>query len=153
MLLLSALAFSQAAPPAQKPSTPGTKPSAPPAAKTEVAPTDAVITIDGLCNGKIPATPSPDCKTVITRADFENLVGAIDPQMPIARRQQLGDAYSRMLVMSDIAEQRGIQNTPEAQQIIRFARMQVLMQLPGQADLVRWRPASAPAGRTARRRT
>jgi len=134
LLLFSTLAFSQAAPPPK--SAPGTTPARPanPAAspaKGEVAPTAAVITIDGLCNGKVPSTPSAECKTVITRAEFEKLVNAIDPQMPAPRRQQLADAYSRMLIMSDIAEQRGITNTPEAQQILRFARMQALMQLLG----------------------
>lgn len=135
-VLFSALAFSQAAPPAKSApaATPQTaKPATPakPAEKAEVPPTAAVITIGGICNGKVPATPSAECKTVITRADFEKLVDALDPQMPIARRRQLADAYSRMLVMSEMAEQRGIQNTPEAQQILHFTHMQALMQLLG----------------------
>jgi hypothetical protein len=49
----------------------------------------------------------------------------------MARRRQLADAYARMLVMNDVAEQRGIQNTPEAQQILHFTHMQALMQLLG----------------------
>ncbi len=136
LVLFSALAFSQAAPPAKSApaATPQTaKPATPakPAEKAEVPPTAAVITIEGICNGKVPATPSAECKTVITRAAFEKLVDALDPQMPIARRRQLADAYSRMLVMSDMAEQRGIQNTPDAQQVLHFTRMQALMQLLG----------------------
>lgn len=135
-VLFSALAFSQATPPAKsapaaKPQT--AKPATPakPAEKAEVPLTAAVITIDGTCRGKVPATPSAECKTVITRADFEKLVDAFDPQMPMARRRQLADAYARMLVMSDMAEQRGIQNSPEAQQVLHFSRMQALMQLLG----------------------
>ncbi len=136
VVLLSTLAFSQAAPPAKSApaATPqAAKPATPakPAEKAEVLPTAAVITIDGICNGKVPATPPAECKTVITRADFEKLVNAFDPQMPGARRQQLADAYSRMLIMSHIAEQRGIPNTPEAQQVLHFTRMQALMQLLG----------------------
>jgi hypothetical protein len=132
LLLLSALAFSQTTTPAQKPSTPAAKPHtapAAPAANAEVAPSAAVITIDGLCNGKVPATPSPDCRTVITRAAFEKLVDALDPNMPQQRRQQLADVYSRVMVMSDVAEQRGLQNTAEAQQVLDFSRMQTLTQL------------------------
>jgi hypothetical protein len=136
LVLFSAFAFSQAAPPAK--SAPATKPQtakpatpATPAEKVEVAPTAPVIIIGGICKGKVPATPSAECKTVITRADFEKLVDALDPQMPTARRRQLADAYSRMLVMTDIAEQRGIQNAPEAQQFLHFAHMQALMQLLG----------------------
>ncbi|MBZ5511481.1 MAG: peptidyl-prolyl cis-trans isomerase [Acidobacteriia bacterium] len=136
VVLLSALAFSQAAPPAKSApaATPQTaQPATPvkPAEKAELPPTAAVITIEGICPGKVPATPSAECKTVITRAEFEKLVDAFDPQMPSARRRQLADAYSRMLVMSDVAEQRGIQNTPEAQQILHFTHMQALMQLLG----------------------
>jgi hypothetical protein len=136
LVLFSAFAFSQATPPAKsapaaKPQT--AKPATPakPAEKAEVPPTAAVITIDGTCSGTVPATPSAECKTVITRADFEKLVDAFDPQMPMARRRQLADAYARMLVMSDMAEQRGIQNSPEAQQILHFTHMQALMQLLG----------------------
>ena len=140
LLFLSALAFSQTTPPAQKPSTPAAKPSARPAAKphptpaapgpkAEVAPTAAVITIDGLCDGKVAATPSPDCKTVITRADFEKLVNALDPNMPPQRRQQLADVYSRIIVLSDVAEQRGLQNTADAKLVLDFSRMQTLTQL------------------------
>jgi hypothetical protein len=134
LVLFSAFAFSQATPPAK--SAPAAKPQAAkpatpakPAEKAEVPPTAAVITIEGTCSGKVPATPSAECKTVITRADFEKLVDTIDPQMPNPRRAQLAEQYSRLLVMSDIAEQRGIPNTPEAQQILRLARMQALMQL------------------------
>jgi PPIC-type PPIASE domain len=151
LVLFSTLAFSQVAPPpkgapaatppAAKPATPAT-----PAAETDVAPTAAVITIDGLCNGKVPETPSADCKTVITRADFEKLVNAIDPQMPAPRRQQLADAYSRMLIMSDIAEQRGLANSPESQQVLHFTRMQALMQLLGRQ--VQKEAANVPAAET-----
>jgi parvulin-like peptidyl-prolyl isomerase len=142
LLLFSSIAFAQTTAPAQKPQPPAAKaPSAQThaapstAAKTtgkaEVPPTAPVITIAGLCNGKVPATPSPTCKTVVTRAQFERLADALQPNMPAPRRQQLADAYSRMLVMSDIAEQRGLANTPEAKQILEFTRMQALMQLLG----------------------
>ena len=142
VILFSTLAFSQAAPPAQTappvksapPAKPQTaKPAAKPAAKAQTSPTAAVITIEGVCKGKdkVPAAPSSECKTVITRADFEKLADAFDPQMPAARKRQLADAYARMLVMSNVAEQRGLQNSPDAQQIFRFTHIQALMQLLG----------------------
>ncbi len=104
-------------------------PAAKPAEKAELPPTTPVITIEGLCNGKIAATPTPGCKTVVTRAEFEKLVDALDPKMPPPRRQQLADVYSRMIVLSGAAEQRGIANTPDAQEVLRFSRMQMLTQL------------------------
>lgn len=147
LVLFSTLALGQAAPPAK--SSPPAAKSAPPAAsaaKAEVSPTAAVITIDGLCNGKVPETATPGCKTLITRAEFEKLVDAIDPQMPTPRRQQLAESYARMLVMSDIAEQKGIANTPEAQQILRVSRMQALTQLLGRA--VQKEAANVPPAET-----
>jgi parvulin-like peptidyl-prolyl isomerase len=144
LVLFSTLAFSQAAPPAK--SAPAAKPAPPAksAEKAEVAPTAAVITIEGICDGKVPATPSAGCKTVISRADFEKMADALDPQMPAPRRRQLAEAYARMLVMSEIAEQRGIPNTPEAQQILHFTHMQALTQLLArevQKDAARVPPA------------
>jgi hypothetical protein len=146
-LLLSALALSQTATkPAAKPAAPVTKApptqSGKPAASTakppetkpaatsdEIPPTAAVITISGICNGKVPATPSPDCNTTVSRAAFEKLVDAFDPRMPVPRRQQLADAYVRMIVMSDAAEQRGLDKSADAQEVLRFTRMQILSQL------------------------
>lgn len=129
LLFLSALAFAQTTAP---PPTPAAKPPAQPAVpaeQAEVAPAAAVITIDGVCDGKVPAAPAPDCKTVITRAQFEKLVDAIDPNLPPPRRQQLADVYARIIVLSDAAEQRGLAGTPEAQQVLNFTRMQTLTQL------------------------
>jgi hypothetical protein len=134
LVLLSTLTFSQTTPPAPKP--PAAKPPAQsaapaekPSVKAEVPATAAVITIEGVCNGKVAATPAPECKTVITRAQFEKLVEALDPNMPPPRRQQLADVFARMIVMSDAADQRGLANTPEAHQILNFTRMQALTQL------------------------
>src|ERR1700722_1985579 len=43
-----------------------------------LVPRDApVITIKGLCDNK-PAS-APDCRTIVTRADFDALVDAVDP--------------------------------------------------------------------------
>jgi len=131
VLLLSTLAVAQATKPAASgaPATPAAtgQPATKPA--SEVPPTAAVITVLGVCDGKVPASPPPDCKTVITRASFEILVDAIDPKMPPGRRQQLADTYARSLAMSDAAEQRGIANAPGTEELMKFARMQMLSQL------------------------
>jgi len=131
--LFSQLASSQTAKPSQgkstasepSPSTPAA--SAKPAA--EVAATAPVITIQGLCDGKVPATPSADCKTFVSRENFEKLVNALDPSMPPPRRQQLAEVYARMLVMSDVAEQRGLAQSAQTAEVLKFMRMQTLGQL------------------------
>lgn len=131
VLLLSTLAVAQATKPAASaaPATPAAtgQPATKPA--SEIPPAAPVITILGVCDGKVPASPPPDCKTVITRASFEKLVDAIDPKMPPGRRQQLADTYARALAMSEAAEQRGIANAPGTEEVLKFSRMQTLSQL------------------------
>src|SRR6266480_2251511 len=89
-LLLCALAWGQTSSP--KPATPQ-KPAAPkaettgPAAKAseaaQVPPDAPVITIKNVCdNATAEAAKSADCKTVVTRAEFERLLNAVAPQIP-----------------------------------------------------------------------
>src|SRR3982074_836831 len=135
-LLLAGLAYGQAAQPATPPAaaTPaaGVKAeqsaSAPAdkAPEIKVGPDDTVITLKGFCAD---ATQQGDaCKTVITRAQFEKLAETLQPGMSPAIRRQLATAYSRMLRMSTAAEKRGLDKTPKFDEMIYFARMQILSQ-------------------------
>ena len=135
-LLLAGLAYGQAARPATPPAaaTPaaGAKAeqnaSAPAdkAPEVKVGPDDTVITLKGFCAD---ATQQGDsCKTVITRAQFEKLAETLQPGMSPAIRRQLATAYSRMLRMSTAAEKRGLDKTPKFDEMIYFARMQILSQ-------------------------
>lgn len=141
LLLFSTLSFAQAATQstAQPKSTPASPrpsatpdvvplnaPSASPAAA--VAPTDPVVTIQGFCPDKQGATGA-DCKTVITRAEFDKLASALNPSMPESTKRQLASGLAQMVVLSRLAEDRGIDKKPETQEVLRFARMQTLSQL------------------------
>jgi len=124
-LLLAGLAFGQAAPSA-------TPPAATPSASTDkapeikVGPDDAVITLKGFCAD---ATQQGDaCKTVISRAQFEKLAESLQPGMSPAIRRQLATAYSRMLRMSTAAEKRSLDKGPKYEEMLQFARMQILSQ-------------------------
>ncbi len=130
-LLLAGLAYGQAAQPATPPAA-GTKaeqsaPAAPDKApEVKVGPDDAVITVKGFCAD---ATQQGDaCKTVITRAQFEKLAEALQPGMSPAIRRQLATAYTRMLRMSTAAEKRGLDKQPKFDEMMQFARMQILSQ-------------------------
>jgi hypothetical protein len=120
-LLLGALAWGQAAKPASAP-----KASAEPSKATEmtkdsdeaegankseakVAATDPVITIANMCDK--PGADSAECKTVVTRADFEHLVNTVAPNSPPAARRQIASKYAQMLVMSHDAEKMGLDKT------------------------------------------
>jgi len=129
-LLLTSLAYGQAAPPATPPAAGAkvapTAPVAPDKPEAKVGPDDAVITLRGFCAD---ATQQGDaCKTVITRAQFEKLSEALQPGMPPAIRRQLATAYTRMLQMSTAAAKRGLDKQPKFDEMMQFARMQILSQ-------------------------
>ena len=134
-LLLGAMAWSQAASP--KPAPPGQQPAAttapPPAtpapAAADVPPDAPVITITGICDH-----PTADkiagaaCKTVITRAQFEKVVDAVQPSMPGRARRSFADRYARALVMAHKAEEMGLDKTASYEERMRLQRIQVLSQ-------------------------
>jgi len=117
----------QNAPPAtgQPPAAPGQAP-APEAKPPEVGPNDTVITIKGFCPGS--SDQGDACKTVITRAQFDKLAEALQPNMSPAIRRQLATRYSWALRMAADAEKRGLDKQPSFEQKMQWARMQILSQ-------------------------
>lgn len=101
--------------------------SDPPTAHPQPAPDDAVITINGFCAAPGPHRPNP-CQTIITRAQFDQLTQALDPDMPPELRLKVAEAYARMLKMAAAAEQRGLDKTPAFAEELRYARLQLLSQ-------------------------
>lgn len=112
--LMSVVAHGQAAP------TPS------PSAQSAVGPEDPVITINGFCAN--PAVRGNDCKTVVTRAQFEKLADALQPGMALPLLLKVANAYARNMRMSAAAEKRGLDQTPAFEEEMRFARMQLLSQ-------------------------
>ena len=157
LLLLTPLALGQAAP-ATSPARTGAKLAtvaqqgprqeedeapAPKVPASQVPPTAAVITIQGLCPsqgtaaagktaGGAKAAPKPGsqagCKTVITRAQFEKLADALNPQMPLPTKRQLAEAYPRLLLFAQKARAMGLDKEPQFQEMMRFATLQLLAQ-------------------------
>jgi hypothetical protein len=99
-------------------------------ATDEVTPDTVVITIPGVCDA--PAAHPKDCKTEITRAQFDALAAALGEGNPEGitkeKRSRLGQQYAEMLVYSKEAEKRGIDKEPSTELLVRFARVQVLTQ-------------------------
>ncbi|MBZ5666719.1 MAG: peptidyl-prolyl cis-trans isomerase [Acidobacteriia bacterium] len=130
-LLLAGLAYGQAAPPATPPAAGVKAEQSAPAAtdkapEVKVGPDDTVITLKGFCADA--SLQGDACKTAITRAQFEKLAEALQPGMSAAIRRQLATAYSRMLRMSTAAEKRGLDKNPKFDEMMNFARMQILSQ-------------------------
>ncbi|MGA8152843.1 MAG: peptidyl-prolyl cis-trans isomerase [Terriglobales bacterium] len=129
-LLLGTLAWGQAAqsnpaPAPEKENSPAAEPQPP----AELAPDTPVITINGLCeNPPADKSEATNCKTVITRAEFEKLIDAIQPAMPARVRKQFANNYARALAMSEKAEQMGLDKGPTFEEHMRIARIQVLSQ-------------------------
>lgn len=113
---------------------------APKVPSSQVPPTAAVITIQGLCpspaaagktgTAKAAAKPASQagCKTVITRAQFEKLADALNPQMPLPTKKQLAEAYPRLLLFAQKARAMGLDKEPQFQEMMRFATLQLLAQ-------------------------
>ncbi len=155
LLLLTSLALAQqtpATPPAksgsrlarvaqQQPQPGEEEAPAPHVSTSQVPPTAPVITVQGLCSSpaagarkaataaKTPAaTASAGCKTVITRAQFERLASALNPDMPAATKRQLAEAYPRLLLFAQKARDRGVDKDPHFQEMLKFATLQLLAQ-------------------------
>jgi hypothetical protein len=140
-LLLAAMSWGQAASPTSTPAPQqsGAAPAGnaaggqePEAAK--VAPDAPVITINGLCDNP-PADKAADanCKTVITRAEFEQLLDAVQPNMPPRVRRQFATRYSSALVMAQKAHEMNLDQGQKFEDRMKLARVQILAQSFNQA--------------------
>ncbi len=141
-LLLGAMTGSPAAnprstPAGQQPTVPSrTAPAAASAAMnpgdsegsaSKVPPDAPVITISGVC-GSSPAgkTAAANCKMVITRAEFEKTLEAVQPKMSVSARRQFAERYVNALVLAQKAHERGLDQGALFEEHMKLARFQVL---------------------------
>jgi PPIC-type PPIASE domain len=131
-LLLALPAWAQANPGAAGSHPPAANQQYSPATASAVAAGTPVLTINGLCaetEAKVDAASSKQpCRTTVTRAQFEKLVSAIDPNADAATRRQIAKAYPQFLIMAAEAHRRGLDKDPSFQERIAFARLQILSQ-------------------------
>ena len=142
-VLLGTMAWGQAVPSAP----PSPQPSQAPADNSAAVPPEApVITVIGVCSGQTkpaaakgtdakPATsaketaaktPAADCKTVITKAEFEKLASAVAPNVTPQVKKQLAGVLPRFIGMSSEAKKRGLDKTAQFEETVKFAKMQIL---------------------------
>ncbi|HZC24043.1 MAG TPA: peptidyl-prolyl cis-trans isomerase [Candidatus Binatia bacterium] len=137
--LLATMAWGQTAPPG----APATPP-APTDTSASVPDNAPVLTIDGVCAPepkpaaakgaaakpaakKTPASnPSADCKTVFTKAQFEQLANNLAPNITPQMRKQLASVLPRLMAMADEAKKQGLDKTPQYKERVKFRTMQVL---------------------------
>src|SRR5579864_70637 len=124
-------------------------PAAPAENPAAVPPDAPVLTIKGVCppapktpaqkpaGGKegAPAAKAPaasasknpaDCKTVITKAEFEKIANGLSPNMTPQLKHQLATVLPRLMAMSQEAEKKGLDKTPRFKETMKFAKMQIL---------------------------
>jgi hypothetical protein len=145
-VLLGTLAWGQAQPEqAPAPQSQGEAPSAaskPLEPPKEVPETAIVLTIKGVC----PAAPKraaasktgagktataaakkpADCKTEITRAQFEKIASGLSPTITPQLKRQLEQALPRFMAMSEAAKAKGLEKSPRYEQTLKIAKMQIL---------------------------
>jgi PPIC-type PPIASE domain len=144
-VFLGALAWGQA-PPAMTPASPVQSPSAASKAPapSEVPENAVVLEIKGVCaavprttaapkagagkTGSTPARKPADCKTEITRAQFEKIASAVSPTPTITPqlKHQLESALPRIMAMSEAAKAKGLDKSPRFLERVKLDRMQVL---------------------------
>ena len=145
-VLLGTLAWGQAAPGTPPPPPARQAPAAPPDMSASVPADAAVITVNGVCApqpkpaaakgtaakpataGKAPAakTPAADCKTVITKAEFEKLANALTPTVTPQMKKQLASVLPQLIAMSSEAKKKGLDKSPRYEETVKFAKMQIL---------------------------
>src|SRR6266446_6170141 len=135
------------APPAQAMpgmAMPGQAPAAESKPPAEVPMSAVVLTIKGVCPatttaapktaaaGKTAATSSPaakkpaDCKTEITRAQFEKIASGLSANVTPQLKRQLEQALPRFMAMSEAAKKKGLDKSTRYQETLKIAKMQIL---------------------------
>jgi len=96
---------------------------------SSTSPDTPVITVQGVCDK---AAGAADCKTVITRADWERLVGALQPNMPKPAQKQLASRYVQAIILASKAHEMGLDKGPEFDEQLYLARLQLLARMAGE---------------------
>jgi hypothetical protein len=86
---------------------------------------EVVLTVKGVCPA--PARPT-DCKTEITREEFERLFRALQGTNSLKAQQgrQLANQLPGVLAMSKAAEAKGLENSENFLETMKFVRMRIL---------------------------
>jgi hypothetical protein len=147
-VLMGAAAWAQVQPaPSPAPPNPAAAPNsaaqAPAKPAAEVPENAAVLTIYGVCEAPAKTTASPktaaskstaaakkpaDCKTVITRAEFEKMASGLAPTITPQLKHQLAAKLPQFLAMSEAAKAQGLDKTPQYIETLKIVKMQILTQ-------------------------
>ncbi len=120
VVLLLALAASAQVPVPAKPGQPSVAGAAAPAA---IAPATPVVTIN-LC--KAATSPSPSCKKIITREEFDRVLATVAPEAGPGARRSVAAKYVQLLTAAAVAERGALDKQPLVKTKLELARLSVL---------------------------
>src|SRR5580700_1237675 len=140
-VFLGALAWGQAQPGTPPAQAPGAAKA--PAPATEVSENAVVLTVKGVCaatpqtaaasktgaSKTVTAKKPADCKTEITRAQFEKLTAALQPganPLTPQQRRQLASQLPQLMAFSEAAKAKGLDKTAQFAETMKFVKMRVL---------------------------
>ena len=107
----------------------------------EVPMSAVVLTIKGVCpataagaakttaagkTATAAAKKPADCKTEMTRAQFEKIAGGLSPNITPQLKRQLEQALPRFMAMSEAAKKKGLDKSPRYLETLKIAKMQIL---------------------------
>jgi hypothetical protein len=106
----------------------------------EVPMSTVVLTIKGVCpttpaasktaaadKTAAPAAKKPaDCKTELTRAQFEKIASGLSSSVTPQLKRQLEQALPRFMAMSEAAKKKGLDKSPRYLETLKIAKMQIL---------------------------
>jgi hypothetical protein len=108
----------------------------------EVPMTAVVLTIKGVCPAATGATKAAaagkttapaaaakkpaDCKTEMTRAEFEKIASGLSSNVTPQLKRQLEQALPRFMAMSEAAKKKGLDKSPRYLETLKIAKMQIL---------------------------
>jgi len=105
-----------------------TQPAAEASPAANVGPDTPVITVRGVCEHPPSQKPGPDCKKVITRAQFESMIQTVRPNLPASERREFAERYVEALVADEQARDMGITQGEKFEVRSRVARAQAMSQ-------------------------
>ena len=94
-----------------------------------LSPNTPVVTVDGVCSQPKKVGTADSCKTVITRAQMDSLIDALEPNAPATARRQFVINYVRLLAASGVAERKHLEKDPEVANELQIQQKIVHMQV------------------------
>jgi hypothetical protein len=67
---------------------------------------------------------APGCKTIVTKAQFEKLVDALNSQMSASARRRIAESYPGLLLFADKARELGLDQDPRFAEMNRYFEQQ-----------------------------